>query len=111
MERRLAAASSLHPDRQPLSSVPRARRLDPAVPATFRHVHSARCRNLSPFSGNANLRSAGVQLPFPLVELRLPVVDGPVSQVSQAVPLVSDLIAPVSNEVALVSGPRALLVA
>jgi len=69
------------------------------------------CRRSRLFSGTAKLRSAGVQLPFPLVELRLPVVGGPVSGVGRPVPLFSDLISPVSNEIALVSGPRALVVA
>jgi hypothetical protein len=62
-------------------------------------------------SGTAKLRGAGVQLPFPLVELGLPVVGGLVSGVGHPVPLISDRISPVSNEIALVSGPRALLVA
>jgi hypothetical protein len=69
------------------------------------------CRRSSLFSGTAKLRGAGVQLPFPLVELRLPVVGGPVSGLGHPVPLISDLISPVSNEIALVCGPRAFLVA
>ena len=67
--------------------------------------------NLSSFIGNAKVRGAGIQLPFPLVELRLPVIYGPVPGLSNPVPLISDLISPVTNEIALVSGPRALLVA
>jgi hypothetical protein len=50
-------------------------------------------------------------VPFPLVELRLPVVGGPVPAVGHPVSLISDLISPVSNEIALVSGPSAFLVA
>src|SRR4029450_10233481 len=67
------------------------------------------CRRSRLFSGTAKLRGAGVQLPFPLGELRLPVVGGLVPGVGHPVPLISDRIALVSNEIALVSGPRALL--
>jgi hypothetical protein len=63
------------------------------------------------FSGNPKPRGTGVQLPFPLVELCIPVVGGLIPGVGHSLPLISDLIPPVSNELALVSGPRALLVA
>jgi hypothetical protein len=69
------------------------------------------CRRSRIFSWNAKLGGAGVQVPFPLVKLRLPVVGGPVPGVGHPVPLISDHISAVSNELALVSGPRALLVA
>ena len=69
------------------------------------------CRRSRLLSGTAKLRGAGVQLPFPLLELRLPVVGSPVPGVGHPVSLISHLISPVSNEIALVGGPRALLVA
>jgi hypothetical protein len=68
-------------------------------------------RTFSSFVGSAKLRGAAVQVPFPLVELRLPGVDRAVPGSSHCVSLISDVIAPVSNEIALVSGPRALIVA
>jgi hypothetical protein len=72
---------------------------------------SPRCRHLSLVSGTAKLRGAGVEVPFPLVKLRLPGGDGSVTGLSHPVQLISDLIVPLSNEIALVRGPRALLLA
>jgi len=69
------------------------------------------CRRFRILSRNAKLRGASVHVPFPLVQLGLPVVGGLVSGVGHTVPLISDLISPVSNEIALVSGPSALVVA
>jgi hypothetical protein len=69
-----------------------------------------RCRNVSPFIGNAKLHGASVEALFGLVEFHLPDVDGPVPGISHPVPLIRDLIAPVSNKIALVSGPRELVV-
>ena len=111
MERRLAAASSIHPDRQLLSSVPLAPRLGSVALRQSGTGLGPLCRRFRLLSGNAKLRGAGVHLPFPLVELSLPVVGGPIPGVGHPVPPISDLISPVSNEIALVSGPRALLVA
>jgi hypothetical protein len=59
------------------------------------------CKCSSPFSGNAKLLGAGVHLPIPLVEVRLPGVDGPVPRLSHPVPLINDLISSVIDDAPL----------